>query len=35
MAEELLHCTEVGTPFEQVRSVRVPQGMWVEGTPVG
>ena len=35
MAEQLLHRSEVGTAFEQVRSVCVPEGVRVEGPPVG
>ena len=35
VAEELLHCSEVGSAFEQVGSVRVPEGVGVQGPPVG
>ena len=35
VAEELLHCPEVGTAFEQVRSVGVAERVGVDGAPVG
>ena len=35
VAEELLDCPEVGSAFEQVRSVRVAQRVGVEGAAVG
>ena len=35
VAEELLDRSEVGTAFEQVRSVRVAEGVRVEGPAVG
>ena len=35
VAEELLDCPEVGSAFEQVRSVCVAQRMRVDGTAVG
>ena len=35
VAEQLLHGPQVGSAFEQVRSVRVPQRVGVEGPPVG
>ena len=35
VAEEFLHCPEVGAAFQQVRSVRVAEGVWVEGPPIG
>ena len=35
VAEQLLHGTQVGPAFEQVRSVRVPERVRVQGAPVG
>src|SRR4249920_3130977 len=34
MAEQLLHGTQVGTTFEQVRSVGVPEHMRVQRPPI-
>ena len=35
MAEQLLHGTQVGTTFEQVRSVGVPEHVRVQRPPIG
>ena len=35
VAEQLLHGPQVGSAFQQVRSVRVPEGVGVQGPPVG
>src|SRR3954469_17709850 len=35
MTEQLLHGPQVGSAFQQVRSVRVPEGMGVQGPSVG
>src|SRR3954464_3306325 len=35
MTEQLLHGPQVGSAFQQVRSVRVPEGVRVQGPPVG
>jgi hypothetical protein len=35
VAEQLLHGPQVRTTFEQVRSVGVPEDVWVQGVPIG
>ena len=35
VTEQLLHGPQVGSAFQQVRSVRVPEGVGVQGPPVG
>jgi len=35
VTEKLLHDPEIGPTFEQVRSVGVPEDVWVQGVPIG
>jgi hypothetical protein len=35
MAEQLLHGPQISPTFEQVRSVGVPEDVWVQGVPIG
>jgi hypothetical protein len=34
VSEELLHCPQIGSAFEQVRCVRMTQGMRMQGSTI-